>query len=348
MYNPSRPSHRATLNGDRGVLTTVTAPSRLHFGLFNESGWNGKVDGGAGIALSDPSCTVTVWDPSDSHVSPRECLCGGYRCEFERVVSSFSDKFGVPVPKVCLTSAIPPHVGLGSKTATLMALARALCNHYDIPMDATDMARFVGRGGTSGVGIHVSEVGGLIVDDGHRFPEDKDTFVPSSVSVALPPRLRLRCDPQPRWRVVIVELGYQGLSGKAEADFFNRNCPIPLDETVAIADVVDREFLPAITAGNLARLNAALEALQSIGLKRREWEIQHKHVRELRLAWKALSRHNPQLPPICLSSMGSTMYLISDHTEPVLHGLERLGVAGPGVKVVSPNASGSSVDRASR
>jgi beta-RFAP synthase len=42
-----------------------------------------------------------------------------------------------------------------------------------------NLALLTGRGGTSGIGVHVFDLGGFIVDGGHRWPEDKCELGPT-------------------------------------------------------------------------------------------------------------------------------------------------------------------------
>lgn len=260
-------------------------------------------------------------------------------------IANFQLKFGLPDCQVIVNQGIPEHVGLGSKTAYLMALARALSRHFSLGLDYMDLAALVGRGGTSGIGIHTSQFGGIVIDAGHHYPDEKSSFVPSSASRALPPPLKERHAAPDECVVIHLRLDTQGLSGKAEKDFFQRHCPIPEQETQRLLSMVDEILLPGIRRGSLPELNEGLQALQGMGMKAREWTIQGPMTQGLRAKWEdARTRQRGiSLPPMCLSSMGPTVFMLSDNPESVIAKLGQLGIDRTQISVGRPNISGNVV-----
>lgn len=328
------------------MWTRVVASARLHFGLFNLSGIDGKVDGGAGIALNDPTCVLTICDDSagldlSASVSPAMARA------ITDVIATFTMKFGLQNCNIRVDQNIPEHVGLGSKTACLMAVGRALSEHFSLGLDCLDLATLVRRGGTSGVGVHVSQFGGIVVDEGHDYPDEKNSFVPSSASGALPPPLRERHAAPDGCAVIHLRLDAQGLSGSAEKRFFQQSCPIPETETFALLDMVENILLPGFRARSLPQINEGLQALQSMGMKAREWQIQGPMTTALRERWEEL-RAQPsgsKLPPMCLSSMGPTVFMLAYEPRSVVDQLARLGVKRRHIVTAQPSRSGHAIER---
>jgi beta-ribofuranosylaminobenzene 5'-phosphate synthase len=328
------------------VWTRVIASARLHFGLFNLSGIDGKVDGGAGVALNDPNCVITICDRSaglelSASVSPAMTRA------ITEAVGTFTTKFGLQNFNIRVDQNIPEHIGLGSKTACLMALGRALSEHFLLELDCVDLATLVRRGGTSGVGVHASQFGGIVVDEGHDYPEEKNSFVPSSASGAFPPPLRERHAAPDGCAVIYLSLDAQGLNGIAEKIFFQQSCPIPESETLALLNMVENILLPGLRAQFLPQINEGLQAFQSMGMKAREWQIQGPMTTTLREKWEK-RRGQPggrELPPMCLSSMGPTVFMLTYEPRSVVDQLVRFGVEQHRIVTAKPSLSGHTVER---
>jgi beta-ribofuranosylaminobenzene 5'-phosphate synthase len=321
------------------VWTRVSTSARLHFGLFNLSGLNHRVDGGAGLALRSPACTVTV----------REDLSGlrfyrpvseGMAAAVASVLDAFTSRFNLGRIGLVIDQNIPEHAGLGSKTASLMALGRALSQHFSLGLDYMDIARLIKRGGTSGVGIHASEFGGIVVDAGHVYPAEKSSFLPSSASVAPPAQLAEHRLAPDKCYAIHMRLDSQGLSGACEKSFFQRNCPIPDEETLKLLDVVYAILLPSIKERSLLGINEALAAVQGLGLKAREWAIQRPDTKAVRESWEDARRRRRDvgLPPMCLSSLGPTIFILSDDPESVVAHLIQLGIERRQISIDRPGA----------
>lgn len=276
----------------------VIAPSRLHFGLFIESHGFGRVDGGAGVAVANPNLRVSVARSSEPQLTGPD---GGELPTPDWLVSLGAGLRGGSF-RVVIEESLPRHVGLGSETALRMATALACSRLVDSELPAETLGTLVGRGGTSGVGVHASR-GGFVLDAGHD-PGQKPLFVPSRQSRAPAPTLASHHSASSDWRVIHVRpKGVQGLCGPAERQFFNQHCPVPSNETAAIIELVEHGLKPALEEQNLSLLQLVLGELQLIGLKAREWRIQGAAVKELRDSW--------DFPmPLALSSMGPTSFTI--------------------------------------
>ena len=261
----------------------VTAPSRLHFGLLDMNGQIGRIDGGVGLALDAPHTSLEL-SKADSVVVSCETDTGEIS-RLHSAAASVCNHYGFPGVEVVIVQRPRPHVGLGSATQMLVGASLAICRLYDLKASGTEVANLVGRGGTSGIGIAAADVGGFIVDGGHRFRQgenSKKDYAPSSASTnSAPPPIILRHD-FPDWDVlVVIPLG-EGASGVGEATLFQDGCPIPLSEVQEMCHIVLMKMLPAILESNIDSFGEAIEAYQRLGFKRFEFQTQSELVRNCR------------------------------------------------------------------
>lgn len=176
------------------------------------------------------------------------------------------------------------HVGLGSGTQLGLAVAAAMrqlfrrpageaplptaeqggpepldaSEHdwvFDVP-EAIALARVVGRGRRSSVGVYGFSRGGLIVEAGRILPAagqpESDATREFSPMIA---RVRLPA----AWRcVVIVARDSVGLSGAAEREAFGRLPPVAAEVTAELARIAVLELLPAAVEGRFAEFAAAI------------------------------------------------------------------------------------------
>ena len=158
------------------TVIRVQSPCRLHFGLLNvgaSGSWAnidgastipGRYFGGVGMMIGDP--TITIYAEPDREWSAQGPLA-------EKVLIA-ARRFAKTVPEVTpqrirISTSALPHVGLGVGTQLSLAVAKALafvcgCEHWD----AVELARRVGRGARSAVGVHGFQHGGFIVEGGQR------------------------------------------------------------------------------------------------------------------------------------------------------------------------------------
>ena len=180
-----------------------------------------------------------------------------------------------------MTADIPQHVGLGSKTALLMATGLVCNNLAGRPIGETQLLLASGRGGTSGVGVNTVFVGGFVVDGGHA-TKGEPRYGPSSAERAtrVPPALvRLRFPDA--WRVhLFLPKGYR-YSGEREARFFEQNAPIGVQEVYEVLAAVYHGVVPAIAEADLELLRIAVQDVHRTGFKRRELDGQRREVRDL-------------------------------------------------------------------
>jgi beta-ribofuranosylaminobenzene 5'-phosphate synthase len=253
----------------------ITTPARLHFGLIDMNGEIGRIDGGVGLALEAPHTTIEATKSDTIRV---EC----------KVEPEIVDRLRTAVEAVCHHYHLPgayinvrerplPHVGLGSATQLVVGAGHAICKLYGLEVSSRELAKIVGRGGTSGIGVGAIQTGGFIIDGGHHFrrgAHGKHGYSPSSASVGIePPPILARHD-FPDWDILImVPLG-EGASGLREVTLFKVVCPVPLEEVRRMSHILLMQMLPAVIEKDLEMFGQAMEDFQKLGFKMFELRAQ--------------------------------------------------------------------------
>lgn len=274
-------------------MIEIITPSRLHMTLIDLNASLGRVDGGIGITLQEPSMCIRA----TRTIRGQQAECGrhdgckdtavdiiitGQSEHAQRMYESaqkVSEAFGTGGVSIDVVSDYPSHTGLGSGTQASLAAAYAVCELYDIDVPVRRLCEIVGRGGTSGVGVAAFEQGGFILDGGHRFSE-KGGFKPSAASVAKPAPVILRRD-FPDWGIVLAIPDLKGASSAKEVDIFKQECPIPLHEVQELSHIILMQLLPALVEEDIVAFGDAVNRIQDVGFKKREVALQHPIVREV-------------------------------------------------------------------
>jgi beta-RFAP synthase len=201
----------------------VSAPARLHFGML-AAGGGGRRYGGAGAMIDRPRLRLAI-ERTDALCSRAELPAGAERArEFAERAAGYWSMPDVPL-RIEVHEAPPQHIGLGSGTQMGMAVAAALARLVGRDsVTAEELARSVGRGARSAVGVHGFGQGGLLVEGGKQ---DADELSPLIARIPLPEA----------WRFVLLQpRGSQGLSGAEERRAFERLAALaPAAEPVAEA-----------------------------------------------------------------------------------------------------------------
>ncbi|CAD7768317.1 Beta-ribofuranosylaminobenzene 5'-phosphate synthase [Candidatus Methanoperedenaceae archaeon GB37] len=279
-------------------MIRIVTPSRLHLTLIDLNASIGRVDGGVGIALEEPRISIVAEPAATTVVSGNDLL--GER--MKRAVKAVHREAGL---RIQIEESYPAHVGLGSGTQAALAAGTAVSELCDLHLDAVEVGRRVGRGGTSGIGIAAFERGGFILDGGHRFA-DKMAFSPSSASNVDPAPLLLHHD-FPDWEIVLAIPDVKGASSREEVDIFRRVCPIPLRDVQALSHVILMKMLPAVVERDFEAFSDAVNRVQEIGFKRHEISLQREEVRELMRVMRDAGGEG-----VGMSSFGPTVYALTD------------------------------------
>ena len=290
-------------------LVVVEAPARIHLGLIDLHGGLGRVDGGIGVTLMDPTLKL------DAERSGALTVSGGDEEVRARVLNAAQrilDHLGAQGgAAIRIRMSIPRHVGLGSGTQAALAAGAAVSRLNGAALTAREIALVVGRGGTSGIGTAAFESGGFVLDGGHSFGPsgEKREFRPSAASAGVPPApVSARLPFPDDWRIVLaIPRRGQTVGGAREVDLFREHCPVPIDEVRQICHEVVMRLLPGVAGHDPALFASAVNALQGLGFKRVEVGLQEPVVRALITGLR-------EAGAACagLSSFGPTVYAVTD------------------------------------
>jgi beta-RFAP synthase len=226
-------------------MIRVTAASRLHFGLFRMTasagpeGRPGRRFGGVGLMVDAPGLRLDVHPAASwSAEGPLAERALGFAHRFAKTLPVDA----LPPQRVLIEQAPPEHVGLGTGTQLALAVARALAHAArQQGLDAAELARRVGRGERSALGIHGFARGGFLVEAGKR---SADAVAP----------LVARMDfPEP-WRLLLaLPPGPSGLHGTAEQQAFQQLevSDSTTLQTDALCRLVLLDALPALAERDL-------------------------------------------------------------------------------------------------
>jgi beta-RFAP synthase len=233
-------------------MIRVQTPSRLHFGLFrvsasaDRSGQPDRRFGGIGLMVQSPGLRLAA-EPAErwSAEGPlAERTLSFVRCFLE----TYPPETFAPLQFI-IEQAPPQHVGLGTGTQLGLALARALVASVGrTDCNIADLARRVGRGARSAIGIHGFERGGFLVDAGKTAHEE---VAPLAARVPFPEE----------WRLVLVTPQRQtGMHGAAERRVFQdfEGFGPVAEQTDMLCRFVLVELLPTLTERDLTTFGEAL------------------------------------------------------------------------------------------
>ncbi len=289
----------------------VEAPARIHMGLIDMNGRSGRVDGGIGLAVEDPSIVMEA--RRSSKLLVRAEKEGTKQAErVKRTAEHILAVLGIDGgAEITLHRSYQGHIGLGSGTQLDLATAHILFGLLGTPHTVREMAACTGRGGTSGIGTGAFEYGGFIVDGGHSFGPlgAKSDFRPSSASSDIQPAPVLFRHPFPEeWQILLAIPDIpEGASGTAELDIFGRHCPVPIGDVQALCHAVLMQMLPGIVEKDLDLFGTAVNAIQEFGFKQIEHSLQPPLIHKLITALRTT-----EAAGVGLSSFGPTVYAIGD------------------------------------
>ena len=148
---------------------------------------------------------------------------------------------------------LPPHAGLGSGTQLGMAVATVLSLYAgDSKASGVELARRVGRGLRSAVGLHGFLQGGLLIEGGKLSDE---SISPLVARIAVPAD----------WRWVLIQpRGTEGLSGAAEQQGFAKLPPMPGSTTDRLCRLAMLDLAPALIEADFGKFSDALHAYGQI------------------------------------------------------------------------------------
>jgi beta-RFAP synthase len=221
----------------------ITAPSRLHFGLWALASAEGRQFGGVGAMIERPGLKLTITADkvlvATGRLSMRAVHFAHDWAEFHRRPA--------PAVRIRLIESPPEHAGLGTGTVLGLAVAAGLNAFAGLPSQSPpELALSVGRGVRSAVGTYGFVHGGLVVDQG-KLP---------GTSVA---PLDCRIDLPEEWRFVLVRPKVlKGLAGEEEAAAMAALPPVPAEVTEELIGLTRDKLIPAAATDDFESFAGAL------------------------------------------------------------------------------------------
>lgn len=225
-------------------MLRIQTASRLHFGFLSlpGSGEGARRFGGVGLMVERPGLRVSATPAAEwSAEGPLAVRALAFARAFA------GDGAGGVPQRLVVEQAAPEHAGLGTGTQLGLAVGRLLATAWGLDLGAAELARLVGRGRRSALGVHGFEQGGFLVESGKR---GDDGLSPLAVRVAFPEA----------WRVVLaIPRQAPGLHGPDELGAFRQLAEsaavLPTD---ALCRLVLLGMLPALAEGDVGAFGEAL------------------------------------------------------------------------------------------
>lgn len=231
---------------------TITTGSRLHFGPLSVAAPAGGRFGGVGVMIDSPSLVLSMSSSREESFEGDPTSVARIKELFARIRSSNSP-FATSELKVSIRNQIPSHCGFGSGTQLGLAVAKAMSVVADEPEPSLEtLARRVGRGLRSAVGLHGFAYGGFLVDGGRADSTQLGTLVG---------RVELPAE----WTFVLaIPRQSIGLSGEAEQSAFAKQTPMDQTLTAELCRNVLMDWLPAAIKSDFERFS---EAMYDFGIR---------------------------------------------------------------------------------
>jgi beta-ribofuranosylaminobenzene 5'-phosphate synthase len=233
------------------VRVTVSAPARLHLGFIDLNGRCGRMFGSVGVAIERPRCVVEARAGEGAPDEPS----GEVLDTLERLGPC--DDRGSTLD-VQVVESIPRHVGLGSGTQRRLAVALAVSLLGERPVRGAEMARVLGRGKRSGIGIATFDGGGFVVDAGHRTTRTTEALE------EVPPVVIQHPVPADWYFVIVVPTGDEGLHGKREDEAFVTLPPISDASVGRISRLTLMKVIPGVLTDDIEAFGAGVTEIQEL------------------------------------------------------------------------------------
>ncbi|MBO7210462.1 MAG: hypothetical protein J6V44_05600 [Methanobrevibacter sp.] len=267
----------------------IRAPSRLHMSLIDMNGSYKRIDGGIGLALSDPQFVLESEETNEK----------GYTLEFadgirQDSIEECQDKIPKAAEKIAelcdiesgfhfkVLEAYPAHSGLGSGTQISVCTAHLMTATAGLEFSSRDLSAMVGRGGTSGIGTFAHDLGGFIVDGGHSL-EEKPGFLPSSASKAKPATLIARYEFPEEWDILLA-----------------------MPEVEQVSHLILMNLLPFLLEKDIVNFGWAIKELQKVGFNKLEHSLDPHYLPTMQALDDAGAYGTG------ISSFGPTLYTVFD------------------------------------
>lgn len=232
-------------------MVSVQAFGRLHFGLLCPEGDAfGRSFGGVGLMIAQPDLSLCVEPAASWSAEGAEAERAlTFARLFHESCCREEPRGDLQPQHLRIMRALPAHAGFGSGTQLALATARALADSWHLPCTTPTLARRVGRGVRSALGLHGFEQGGFLVECGKRSGE---RFSPLAVRHPFPDEWRLL--------LVLPSGATAGLHGADEVEAFAQLArgAAAQARTETLCRLVLLGMIPALLEGDVAAFGEAL------------------------------------------------------------------------------------------
>ncbi|HEV2973194.1 MAG TPA: beta-ribofuranosylaminobenzene 5'-phosphate synthase family protein [Pirellulales bacterium] len=244
------------------AVVRVTAPSRLHFGMFSFGQAGVRQFGGVGAMIAEPGIRLQITAADRVDATGPLARRGA---EFARTAMAALRLPPTIGCRIEIESAPREHIGLGTGTQLGLAIAAGINALFSLaPILPEELARIAGRCQRSSIGTHGFAVGGLLVEAG-RYAEketatiaaDGTRIVPATFGQISP--LVARVELPAVWRfLLLVPKTATGLFGEQERRAFARIPPVPIAVTEALSREALLNLVPAAIEGEFTEFSRSL------------------------------------------------------------------------------------------
>lgn len=238
---------------DAAACVCVRAPGRLHLGFLDPSGTLGRSFGSLGLVIDGFETVVELGEAAIDVVTAETPEAQAEIARAGAMLRALRQHTGRHAPlHLRLVKVLPAHAGFGSGTQLALAVGRAFAQWHRLEVPTATLARWLGRGARSGIGITGFDEGGLLVDGGPG-PD------------GLPAPLIARMELPDAWRVVVVQHpGCAGLSGPQEKQAIARLPPLPQASAADICHQVLMRVLPGARSADFPAFAAGVSHIQAV------------------------------------------------------------------------------------
>jgi beta-ribofuranosylaminobenzene 5'-phosphate synthase len=235
--------------GCRYLKVNICTPSRLHFGLFDMRGDQGRLYGSAGVAIQRPRLTITAEEADETVIT------GKRSDRAQEIISQILEKNTIDAGvHLDIKEDIPEHQGFGSGTQFSIAIGTALNRIFDLGLTYEEIVLGLGRGKRSGIGTHSFQKGGFIVDGGHSIANpDK-----------IPPLIHRSDVPDDWFFVVCIPEINTGISGTSETNAFKKLEPPPSSLIADVSRLVLMGMIPSIVEKDITTFGDTMTKLDTM------------------------------------------------------------------------------------
>ncbi len=240
---PTRPNRRVR----------VSAPGRLHLGFLDPSASLGRRFGSLGLVIDGFETVVELQRGDEPRMSAEGAAAQAELGRAREHLADLQRATGSRAPvHLHLAQVLPAHAGFGSGTQLALAIGRAFAALHGLSLATAEIARLLGRGLRSGVGIAGFDHGGLLLDGG---PGEDGTPAP----------LLARFDVPAEWRVLLLlDPARRGLSGTDEKAALSALPPFAREDAAAVCHEVLMRVLPGAATADFTSFAAGVSRVQQL------------------------------------------------------------------------------------